>query len=376
MKFKVLAVCCISAFLFSCATTIPVQILKPAELDMPPVKKIAVMDLDLTGSWTFWFDDNSTSLTDLAIQVVQKQLGIEKNTRPDPKTAYPGSEFSTRLIRGLVQNGHYTVLERSELNQIMEEHQLGMSGVMDESQTAQIGKLAGVEAIIVGSGVYSVSDDGDWKEQKQVNKRKIMNSDSSFTTVYDTIVIRKFHAVRNVNMEVTFRVVEVESGRVVASATNRDHASLTSVKKTETDAYKGLPDWSLGVQKVTDRLVDRTVRQIAPYYVTQRRKIMKGKSPQMKTALEYAKRNVIEDAREIWEEMAQSSVPDLKKDRIAATYNMGVYWELRGELEKADQCFETCFKDSGKKNFLDDRQRIRSRMKEVERLRKQNADEQ
>ncbi|MFP4164310.1 MAG: DUF6340 family protein [Chitinispirillaceae bacterium] len=375
MKLKVMAMSCLSLLLFNCATTIPVEVLKPAELNMPPVKKIAIMDPDLTGNWSFWFDNDneSVSLQDLAVKVVQKQLGMESDSRPDPKTAYPGSEFSTKLISSLVQNGHYTVLERAELNSILEEHQLGMSGMMDESQTAEIGKMAGVEAILVGSGTYDVKDNGDWKESKKVNKRKIMNSDSSYTTVYDTVVVRKFHAVRNVNMEVTFRVVGVESGQVVASATNRDHVQLKSVKKNETDAFKNLPNWSTGVQRCTDRLVDRTVRQIAPYYVTQRRKIMKGKSTEMKTALEYAKRNVIEDAREIWEKTARITDPERNKDRIAATYNMGVYWELRGELQKADECFETCFKVSGKKNFLDDRQRVKARIKEMERLRSQDA---
>ncbi len=375
MKLKTAVASVFTLLLFQCASYIPVRILKPAELDIPPVKKVAVMDFDMNGSWSFWYDNKSLSLTDLAVKVVQKQLGMEQETRPDPKTAYSGGDLSTRLISGLVQNGHYTVLERAELNKILDEHKLSMSGLIDENQSVQIGQMAGVEALIIGSGNYNSTDGGEWKEFLKVTKRKVMNADSSYTEIADTTVENKFEAKRTVNMEVTYRIVEVSSGRVVASATNRDFAVFTSVKYDETEAYKTLPDWSVGVQQIVDRLVQRTVLQIAPHYVSQSRKIMGGKSPQMKTALEYAKKDMIGDAKGLWEEVISTDIPKLEKDRIAATYNMGVYWELSGDLDQADQCFETCFKKTGKAVYLNERQRIKARKQEIERLRKQNATE-
>lgn len=58
---------------------------------------------------------------------------------------------SDMLVNQLVQSGSYTVIERSKLDAILQEQNLGASGRVDPSTAAEIGRLLGVETVILGS---------------------------------------------------------------------------------------------------------------------------------------------------------------------------------------------------------------------------------
>ena len=55
------------------------------------------------------------------------------------------------LVTGLVQSDKYTVVERSEIETILAEQNLGASGRVDASTAAEIGRILGVNAVIIGS---------------------------------------------------------------------------------------------------------------------------------------------------------------------------------------------------------------------------------
>jgi curli biogenesis system outer membrane secretion channel CsgG len=55
------------------------------------------------------------------------------------------------LVNRLVQTGTYSVIERSQLEAILKEQDLGASGRVDASTAAEIGRILGVQAVIIGS---------------------------------------------------------------------------------------------------------------------------------------------------------------------------------------------------------------------------------
>lgn len=56
-----------------------------------------------------------------------------------------------KMITSLVNLKRFNVMERAELQRILEEQKLGMTGVLDASTAAEIGKGIGLDAIILGS---------------------------------------------------------------------------------------------------------------------------------------------------------------------------------------------------------------------------------
>lgn len=62
-----------------------------------------------------------------------------------------GKGIADLLVTKLVQGGQYSVIERKQLDKIIAEQNLGASGRVDEATAARIGKILGVDALIMGS---------------------------------------------------------------------------------------------------------------------------------------------------------------------------------------------------------------------------------
>ncbi len=67
--------------------------------------------------------------------------------------ASPGAAkgVSDLLTNKLVNSGRYTMIERSRIADILAEQNLGASGRVDASTAAQVGRLLGADAVIIGS---------------------------------------------------------------------------------------------------------------------------------------------------------------------------------------------------------------------------------
>lgn len=62
-----------------------------------------------------------------------------------------GEIILDKMITALFTQDRFKVIERTQLDKILEEQQLGLSGIIDASSAAALGKGLGVDAIIMGS---------------------------------------------------------------------------------------------------------------------------------------------------------------------------------------------------------------------------------
>ncbi|MDZ7268040.1 MAG: hypothetical protein ONB48_09935 [candidate division KSB1 bacterium] len=62
-----------------------------------------------------------------------------------------GEGMSDMLITTLVKSGKYRVMERTQMDKLLQEQGLGMSGVVTPQSAAQAGKMLGVEIAIIGA---------------------------------------------------------------------------------------------------------------------------------------------------------------------------------------------------------------------------------
>ncbi len=60
-------------------------------------------------------------------------------------------DFLDKLITGFVNSKRFKVIERAQLEKILEEQKLGLSGIVDPTTAAEIGKGIGVDAVVLGS---------------------------------------------------------------------------------------------------------------------------------------------------------------------------------------------------------------------------------
>lgn len=62
-----------------------------------------------------------------------------------------GGEMLDKLITQLVALHRFKVIERSQLEKVLKEQALGMSGVVDVASATKVGKVLGVDAVLIGS---------------------------------------------------------------------------------------------------------------------------------------------------------------------------------------------------------------------------------
>jgi curli biogenesis system outer membrane secretion channel CsgG len=117
-----------------------------------------------------------------------------------------GKGVTDLLIAQLVKNGTYSIIERQALDKIMAEQNFSNSDRANPSSAAKLGKLLGVDAIIVGS----VTQFGN-----ETKKQNIGGGGGN----WGGYGIGGFgHSKSNANVGLTARIVNVDTGEIMAIA--------------------------------------------------------------------------------------------------------------------------------------------------------------
>jgi curli biogenesis system outer membrane secretion channel CsgG len=113
------------------------------------------------------------------------------------------------VINKLVDNGTYRVIERGKIDQILREQDLGASGRIDASTAAKIGKLLGVEAVLVGSITQFNVD--------------VNSSGFSFGGLFGNSKVTN-----TATVQLTARLIDTETGEIIATAQGMGKAEQKS----------------------------------------------------------------------------------------------------------------------------------------------------
>jgi curli biogenesis system outer membrane secretion channel CsgG len=127
-----------------------------------------------------------------------------------------GKGITDLLVAGLVKDGTYRIVERKALDKLMAEQNFSNSERADPSSAAKLGKLLGVDAIIVGS----ITQFGN--ETKKTNLGGMGGNWGGFG------VGGIGHSKSNANVGVTARLVNVDTGEIMAIAEGAGQSSRSS----------------------------------------------------------------------------------------------------------------------------------------------------
>lgn len=148
-----------------------------------------------------------------------------------PFSDYPSQKGTGIQVADIVEmeflkNG-VNVINRSNLNQILNEQKAGLFGIIDESTAPKIGKLLGVKAIMTGS-VYE------------------------YGTTITNIQIVQGEAPAYIPISaasITLKLVDTETGRIVWSASSRDSQFGNNAQ-------------AIAVQKAISKTIKQSIRHI------------------------------------------------------------------------------------------------------------------
>ncbi len=151
LSIFILSILCVINFSLS-AQDIETFILKAPEKPFYTVKKIGVLEFDCTNNRRM-----NVMVTDFLVSdLLDQYRGIY-----DKESKFwglkKGKEGQT-FIKG-VKTDFYQVIERDQLQKVLKEQRLSLSGAIDESSAAEVGKILGLDVIIMGEVSYSSVDE-------------------------------------------------------------------------------------------------------------------------------------------------------------------------------------------------------------------------
>ena len=120
------------------------------------------------------------------------------------------------LVTGLVKDGSYSVIERKALDKILAEQNFSNSNRADTNSAAKIGKLLGVDAIIVGS----ITQFG--------NETKHVGLGGEGVTFHGMGLGNIGRDKSKANVAITARIIDVDTGEILAVADGKAQSARSS----------------------------------------------------------------------------------------------------------------------------------------------------
>ncbi|MBN2041700.1 MAG: hypothetical protein JW864_16810 [Spirochaetes bacterium] len=146
--------------------------------------------------------------------------------------------FNGNFVFALQKTQCFRLIERKRLNALLREHKLKMSGLVDPEKSAEIGKLLGIDAVLVGN-------------LAAVN----YTSDKSKAGIAETVT-------EYIEIIINARIVSVQTGEILASGKSLSSFENTfrSIGKVTTGEKA---DLKLFVKQAMDKAADEIAQELA-----------------------------------------------------------------------------------------------------------------
>jgi tetratricopeptide (TPR) repeat protein len=315
-------------------------ILTPPEQLLDGVKQVAITDFAVTTS--FQADEQPGKEKKGLLGFIEKAADSGKNQQ---RFGDSGVKLTDRMIAMLLQdmrgveavgsgflglgskegksfqNGARTnvfgVVERSRLQQVLNEQQLGQSGAINEAQAAQVGKLLGIDAIITGN--LSVSAEDRWVKEDRGDEKKGTKHQVDCNK-------------RIANVSATIRIIKVETGQVIGSK----QSNHKEEKKKCKGEYGDLPTPEAQVDECLKAISEALADYFAPHFELQKFDFAKLEGDDYKRFHETAK-NALERYDIDTAYLQYAAVAEQDPYNHAAQFNLGVLYDVVGDYKHAQE---------------------------------------
>jgi curli biogenesis system outer membrane secretion channel CsgG len=273
--------------------------MKPAEVNLSAVDKIAVLD----------FDYPRTERTNDLLGVLLLSLAGKKNELTNTPESRVADNFTRGLVEALNGTSYFQIIDtRGVMSSV--------AGSADVNPVV-IGQKSGVQAIVVGEFTNMARSDKYVQREEEIKdpqtgvKRRVKVGYIDYT---DTIAL-------------SYRVINTVDGSILATKTFQAKAE----QEIKADGKAKPTDYEESMKNLSSQWFQAITRQLAPYTVTEYRTLVsdKAKDPNMKDADKFVKDKNYDAALakylEIWE----------KTGNPAAGTNAAIMYDVKGKLDYA-----------------------------------------
>jgi len=231
---KLFFTACLSLIVAFAQAQKPYFLVKAPEKPLVGVKRVALLDFAEENNKNYYesYDGRGKKTTDQLIQAwMQDERGIDKVSVGLFKV-----EDGETFQKG-VKTSIFSFAERTEMERILSEQKLGMSGVIDDTQAAAVGKVLGIDAIISGST--------NWVESYENNNTR---------------------RVRKVRATISIKIVSVTTGQVLAIFSKDATRESASTYDPKSGNWSSMKAANILVDEAFDALVKLTADYVCPVF--------------------------------------------------------------------------------------------------------------
>jgi curli biogenesis system outer membrane secretion channel CsgG len=285
-------------FLLSgCTTSITVEVMKPAEMSMSGMRKIAVLSL---GYPDLGYGDASLEL------IIQNMV---TRVRMNPINRSVGQEdlarYATDTIVSLLANtSTLTITDPAAV-----EAAINRTGKLVPTPR-ELGDTLGVDALLFGSITYL---------DAKVREERYQKTDARGNLYESAIFIKR------AGIELRWHILNLRTGEIIAQKT------LTGKSEQTRDDYPILPSDSAMYEELIKRILTPLPHQLAPHKKTETRLLLadETKNPDMVKLNELVAKKSYQAALDgflkIWKDLRN----------VAAGYNAAILFEITGSMDAA-----------------------------------------
>jgi len=323
--------------LAACSPKVYVDAMKPAKYNVSDLQRVAVLDFEGPGS--------------------------------------SGKVISSMFTDKLWKTQYFTLIERQEIEKVLNEHAFNMTGAVDDSTIVEFGRILGVDAIIVGhvnaydskdtrgkekvkervfTGKYEKDEDGKFIYEKDIFGKKQKKK------IYEEVMVNQEFLLREATVSVSYRMVEIENASIRAS----DQGKQSFRKKYTKDIDKIPPEQEL-LSSLSEQVVSQFIPGLTPHRVRLKKTLEKGNDA-VNLGIEYAKNGLWDEAINTWGEEARRNPKNAQ-----AHYNLGIAYEVKGDMANAENAYREAMRIKPKKLYMQAVSEIDKRKTEQKKLKKQ-----
>jgi len=159
-----------------------------------------------------------------------------------------GERFADMLLSELIQNRNYELIERTMIAKVLAEQRLGMTGIVDQSQVAKVGKIMALDYMVLGNILEASAINKGGTESAAIS---ILSKGKTNVPLYRT----------ELRVVVNLKVIKVETGEIVFSDNAEDTETITWADRPE----RITPERYFGsARKAIAKAAFKIIREIAP----------------------------------------------------------------------------------------------------------------
>ena len=315
-----------------CGTSITVTRLKPAEVNLAGIKRIAITRID----------------------------------------GRDGDTLATMITERLVESKRYEVVERAEMDKIAAEHRGALDAAFEQNQGVELGKLLPAAALVAGSVNESKSDENVRSQNDTCTRYEDIGNHKTRAVKYAcTHYTRTATSLFTANM----RVFDTNTGKILVT---RRLSQSDKKETTNTDADPDPIDRDAMLEACRAAVATSFMRLIAPYPVQEQVDLEKDNAlPELAQGNEYLKRGDPNTATEfVARAVAKAdSTPAMKPDAKArAHYEFGLGKALSGDFTTALAELRVAQTLKQEKDWMDLEMRVRQWKKDADKVTDQMKD--